>query len=77
MASCADSVNVEKCLPDDPYGFWSGLLHGWIALPSFIVSLFNDDVAVYAVNNNGGWYDFGFILGIGSTTTTASQASRR
>jgi hypothetical protein len=22
------------------------------------------DVAVYAVPNNGGWYDFGFFLGI-------------
>ena len=28
------------------------------------MSLFLDKVAVYAVPNNGGWYDFGYFLGI-------------
>ena len=28
------------------------------------LSLFMPDVAVYAVPNNGGWYDFGYFLGI-------------
>jgi hypothetical protein len=32
-------------------------------VPSFICSLIFDDVAVYAVNNNGGWYNFGFVGG--------------
>jgi hypothetical protein len=32
-------------------------------IPSFIGSIIWDDVAIYAVNNNGGWYDFGFIGG--------------
>jgi hypothetical protein len=31
----------------------------------FIGSLIWDDVAVYATNNNGGWYDFGFVGGLG------------
>ncbi len=30
---------------------------------SFIVSLFRDSVSVYEVHNNGGWYNFGFLLG--------------
>jgi hypothetical protein len=30
---------------------------------SFIGSLFSDDIAIYAVNNNGAWYNFGFIGG--------------
>ena len=29
-----------------------------------MVSLFAPNVAVYAVPNNGGWYDFGYFLGI-------------
>jgi hypothetical protein len=41
------------------YGFWGGV-HGMIMLPDFIGSLIWDDVAVYATNNNGTWYDFGF-----------------
>ena len=34
-----------------------------IMVPSFIGSLIWDDVAVYAVHNNGAWYDFGFVGG--------------
>ncbi|MEZ5105260.1 MAG: hypothetical protein R2757_12240 [Draconibacterium sp.] len=46
-------------------GFWHGLWHGVIAPVSFVISLFSDKVAMYAVNNNGGWYDFQFVLGAG------------
>ena len=64
--SCADATNVQECLSGDPYGFWGGLWHGLISPISFIVSLFSDTVAVWAVNNNGGWYTFGFLLGAGT-----------
>lgn len=45
-------------------GFWLGLWHGFIFPLAWIVSLFASNVAVYAVPNDGGWYDFGFFLGI-------------
>jgi len=45
-------------------GFWLGLWHGFIFPVAWVGSLFSDTVAVYAVPNNGGWYDFGFFLGI-------------
>ena len=45
-------------------GFLLGLWHGFIFPVAWIVSLFTDQVAVYAVPNNGGWYDFGYFLGI-------------
>jgi hypothetical protein len=48
----------------DVAGFWRGLWHGVIAPITFIVSLFNDNVSLYEVHNSGGWYDFGFILGV-------------
>jgi hypothetical protein len=44
--------------------FWAGLWHGLIFPLAWIVSLFTSSVAVYAVPNNGGWYDFGYFLGI-------------
>jgi hypothetical protein len=28
------------------------------------VSLFNDNVNIYEVHNNGNWYNFGFMLGV-------------
>ena len=45
-------------------GFWQGLWHGLIFPLAWIVSLFTDAVAVYAVPNDGGWYNFGYFLGI-------------
>jgi len=64
---CADVTHVEQCIPvgEHTYGFWGGVWHGMISQFSFIGSLFSDDIAVYAINNNGGWYNFGFVGGLG------------
>lgn len=64
VTSCADPVVIEQCVTDEPYGFWSGIWHGFIIWFSFIGSLFCDDITIYAVNNTGGWYDFGFMIGV-------------
>ncbi len=77
LSGCADVEEIQKCVSKDPYGFWSGLWHGIIAPISFIGSLFDDDIAMYAVNNNGGWYDFGFVLGAGILFGGGSKASKR
>lgn len=73
FTGCADIISVEDCVNSEPYGFWSGLWHGWIILFSWIGSLFSNDIAAYAVNNTGGWYDFGSILGLGTLTRGASK----
>ena len=65
FTSCADTVPYEVLTEDTPYGFWSGIWHGIIAPISFIGSLMWDDISMYAINNNGGWYDFGFWLAVG------------
>lgn len=77
LAACANvTVLPDEVAPvDDRYGFWSGLWHGFIATFAFIGSLFSDDIAVYAVNNNGGWYDFGFMLGIGAFAGGGGKAA--
>ena len=62
LAGCARQ-DVTAVAPEAP-GLVFGLWHGFIFPLAWIVSLFSDDVAVYAVPNNGGWYDFGFFLGI-------------
>jgi len=48
----------------DTPGFLLGLWHGFIFPVAWVVSLFMDKVAIYAVPNNGGWYDFGYFLGL-------------
>lgn len=74
LAACARQtpVAVESGAP----GFFHGLFHGWIILFSFIGSLFSDDIAVYAVPNNGGWYDFGFALGVGAFSGGAAAGAK-
>lgn len=61
---------VTSCTPggaefvEEPAGFLMGLWHGLISFFTFVISLFSDNVTIYEVHNNGGWYNFGFILGI-------------
>jgi hypothetical protein len=68
-------------LPDaEPAGFWTGLWHGSILPIAFIASLFKPGVGIYEMNNNGGWYNFGFLLGasssLGGGAKMQIQASR-
>lgn len=76
-ASCADVEPVQACLTGKQYGFFYGLLHGFITPISFIASLFNDDIAIYAVNNSGGLYDLGFLLGSGGWGFLAGNKSKK
>jgi hypothetical protein len=60
--------NSKYKLPDaKPAGFWAGFWHGSIAPIAFIVGLFNPGIRIYETNNNGAWYDLGFILGASSS----------
>lgn len=66
LFSCvAQPVDMSQCISEAPSGFWDGLWHGIIAPCTFIISLFTDSLQMYDVNNTGGWYDFGFVLGAG------------
>lgn len=64
LVSCAPGPNAAETGSDAAAGFWRGLWHGFIVLFTFIISLFNDGVNIYEVNNNGGWYNFGYLIGI-------------
>lgn len=60
---CAATQSASAVAKSAP-GFWLGLWHGFIFPVAWVVSLFSDKIAIYAVPNNGGWYDFGYFLGI-------------
>ena len=55
----------------DPAGFFSGLFHGYIIIFSFIGGIFTD-IRIYEFPNTGGWYDFGFLIGVGAFSGTAN-----
>lgn len=63
LSSCAADPNPLLGTGEDAPGFLRGLWHGLIIIFTFVISLFTDDVSVYAVANDGNWYDFGFVLG--------------
>lgn len=81
LSSCA--AGDAQFTPGSPAGFWYGLWHGVISLLSLIIHVFNNDVFVYEVNNTGGWYDFGFLLGViciwggGSHMSCKSSAEKK
>jgi hypothetical protein len=66
LASCAPGPNdfANSANKDGVVaGFWRGLWNGIISPVTFIISLFNHNVQLYEVHNNGGWYNFGFMFG--------------
>lgn len=77
--SCAPhSQDLSTCvLVGEPSGFWLGLWHGIIAPITFIISLFEPTISVFDINNNGNWYIFGFLLGIGAFSSGGIFGSRR
>ncbi len=75
ITSCAQAVDYEILIETEPYGFWNGLWHGIIAPISFIISLFKEEVVMYAVNNNGAWYNLGFLMGASMTLGGSCKAS--
>src|SRR6266487_3946342 len=65
LAACAAGANtVAQAQRPDAAGFWLGLWQGLISPITFLISLFNNHVNVYEVNNNGNCYNFGFMFGI-------------
>ena len=78
LSACAATQAPDAVAHDaNTPGFLMGLWHGFIFPIAWIVSLFVDKVAVYAVPNNGGWYDFGYFLGIVVFGVGAKQGGER
>ena len=75
-SGCADHVPFDQALQMQFVGFWYGLWHGMILPFAWVVSLFSDSTAIYAIYNNGGWYDFGFILGCVFLTGSTNARSK-
>jgi hypothetical protein len=77
LASCADREIVDACLKGHKYSFFGGFWHGLIAPFDLIAMLFKDNVTVFAQNNDGFWYSFGFILGSGGWGFLGGRGSHR
>jgi hypothetical protein len=61
LGACATQPYAPS--PDAP-GFLSGLLHGFLSWFALIAHIFSPEIRIYAYPNDGGWYDFGFLIGV-------------
>ena len=76
LTACVAEQTSNTVSPAAP-GFLEGVWHGFIFPIAWILSLFVDDIAVYAVPNNGGWYNFGYFVGIVFLGVGARSSKRR
>lgn len=76
LSACVATEAPSAISPEAP-GFMLGVWHGFVFPVSFVLSLFTDDIAVYAVPNNGHWYDFGYFAGICFLGVGARSSKRR
>ena len=78
LTGCADHNTLTGHARDAaamPAGFWRGLWHGICAPFALIGIMFGMDIGVYDAFNTGNWYNFGFLLGAGALTSSASASS--
>jgi len=76
LAACVAKQSTSVVNPTSP-GFLEGVWHGFIFPIAWILSLFTDQISVYAVPNNGGWYNFGYFVGICFLGVGARNSKRR
>jgi hypothetical protein len=77
LAGCAAGANTAaQGHGPGAAGFWLGLWQGLISPITFLISLFNNDVNIYEVNNNGNWYNFGFMLGVAAAFGGSAGSGR-
>jgi hypothetical protein len=78
LAACAAGPNnVAQVNAPHIAGFWLGLWQGAISPVTFLVSVFNHNVNIYDVHNNGNWYNFGFMIGVSAALSGAAAGSCR
>lgn len=73
--------NLTSCAPEGgtykEYGFFSGILHGFVMIFAVIGKMFGSDVGLYARNNTGFFYWLGFLIGLGVIGGGGSSAASR
>jgi hypothetical protein len=74
LVACAHQPPAEAF---DPPGFFSGLWNGLTILFALVGHLFDDGVRIYAFPNSGGWYDFGYFLGVSMFLGGGGSAASR
>jgi hypothetical protein len=65
LVLCSCATQPEPYITNNLPGFFTGLWHGWVSIFAFFGHLFDNSIKIYEFPNNGGWYEFGFMIGVG------------
>ena len=77
LTGCGSPDNVAHVDAPHISGFWNGLWDGFTSVIAFFLNLFGlGHYNIYEVHNNGGWYNFGFLIGIGAFSSGGTSAVR-
>ena len=72
----ADETQRDLPTPSkNPAGFWTGLWHGGLVLPRWVLSWFTG-AKIYAIYNTGFGYKAGFVIGVILFLTSGGKAKR-
>ncbi len=68
LTGCVEPNHLTNTRPDkggEIAGFLHGLWHGYMIVVNFVLSLFSSGKnGIYAIHNDGHWYNLGYILGV-------------
>ena len=76
LTACIAKQSPSALSANGP-GFLEGVLHGFVFPVAWFISLFTDQIAIYAVPNNGAWYNFGYFVGVCFLGVGARNSKRR
>lgn len=80
LSSCVDQNDLRgtnRADHTEPAGFFHGIWHGICAPFALIGIVFGADIGLYEPHNTGNWYNFGFLIGIGSFSSTGATKRRK
>jgi len=77
LGSCATTHDLSSCIQSTNAGFLHGFWQGMISPVSFVLSLFEKNITVYEVANNGNWYNLGFVLGCYVTFKGSNEGAKK
>lgn len=72
ISSCAPEAVTEK-----EYGFWYGILHGFVLPFTIIGKIFKMDIGLYAITNTGTFYWIGYFFGFAIITGGSGRGVKR
>lgn len=58
---------------DSQANWLTGLMNGFFVVPSWVASIFREDMGIYRASNTGLWYNFWFLVAAGAFARSSTR----